>query len=153
LIISHSGKIARGVRVPLDQLYNLKTLNVTAQMIDMALSNVLYELIDKSIPAKPLGGLGEARGKLEYAAVCLALPLRPLLARETLTTRRGEVGRKTLGRGSCACPYVCGCIGTHVKIPSIPEGVAVFPQFPPRDAHPPTSEGGKTHKTYFIHIA
>lgn len=55
LIISHSGKIARGVRVPLDQLYNLKTLNVTAQMIDMALSNVLYELIDKSIPAKPLG--------------------------------------------------------------------------------------------------
>lgn len=55
LIISHSGKIARGVRVPLDQLYNLKTLNVTAQMIDMALSNVLYELIDKSIPANPLG--------------------------------------------------------------------------------------------------
>lgn len=55
LIISHSGKIARGVRVPLDQLYNLKTLNVTAQMIDMALSNVLYELIDKSILAKPLG--------------------------------------------------------------------------------------------------
>lgn len=55
LVISHTGKIARGVRVPLDQLYNLKTLNVTARMIDMALSNVLYELIDKSIPAKPLG--------------------------------------------------------------------------------------------------
>lgn len=55
LIISHSGKIARGAYVPLDQLYNLKTLNVTAPMIDMALSNVLYELIDKSIPAKPLG--------------------------------------------------------------------------------------------------
>lgn len=55
LIISHPGKIARGAHVPLDQLYNLKTLNVTAQMIDMALSNVLYELIDKSIPAKPLG--------------------------------------------------------------------------------------------------
>lgn len=55
LIISHSGKIAKGVRVPLDQLYNLKTLNVTAQMIDMALSNVLYELIDKSIPANPPG--------------------------------------------------------------------------------------------------
>lgn len=55
LVISHAGKIARGVRVPLDQLYNLKTLNVTARMIDMALSDVLYELIDKSIPAKPLG--------------------------------------------------------------------------------------------------
>lgn len=55
LVISHAGKIARGVHVPLDQLYNLKTLNVTARMIDMALSNVLYELIDKSIPAKPLG--------------------------------------------------------------------------------------------------
>lgn len=55
MIISHSSKIARGVHVPLDQLYNLKTLNVTAQMIDMALSNVLYELIDKSIPTNPLG--------------------------------------------------------------------------------------------------
>lgn len=55
LIISHSSKIARGVCVPLDQLYNLKTLNVTAQMIDMALSNVLYELIDKSITATPPG--------------------------------------------------------------------------------------------------
>lgn len=61
-IISHSGKIARGVRVPLDQLYNLKTLNVTAPMIDMALSNVLYELIDKSIPAKPPGGFGGQGG-------------------------------------------------------------------------------------------
>lgn len=61
-IISHSGKIARGVRVPLDQLYNLKTLNVTAPMIDMALSNVLYELIDKSIPANPPGGFGGQGG-------------------------------------------------------------------------------------------
>lgn len=70
LIISHSGKIAKGVRVPLDQLYNLKTLNVTAQMIDMALSNVLYELIDKSIPAKPLGPW---EGKKEVR-VCGCLP-------------------------------------------------------------------------------
>lgn len=61
LVISHSGKIARGVCVPLDQLYNLKTLNVTAQMIDLALSNVLYELIDKSIPAKALGPWEEKR--------------------------------------------------------------------------------------------
>lgn len=31
-------------------------------MIDMALSNVLYELIDKSIPAKPLGPLEGKKG-------------------------------------------------------------------------------------------
>lgn len=62
LIISHSGKIARGAHVPLDQLYNLKTLNVTTSMIDMALSNVLYELIDKSIPAKPFGPLEGKKG-------------------------------------------------------------------------------------------
>lgn len=55
MVISHAGKIARGVCVPLDQLYNLKTLNVTTRMIDMALSNVLYKLIDKSIPENPLG--------------------------------------------------------------------------------------------------
>ena len=54
--------MARGVRVPLDQLYNLKTLNVTAGMIDMALSNVLYELIDKSIPGAPGGSRGAGIG-------------------------------------------------------------------------------------------
>lgn len=88
LVISHSGKIARGVRVPLDQLYNLKTLNVTARMIDMALSNVLYELIDKSIPAKPLG---RWEGKKKVREVCLMVPLRPVSAR---TGTLGSWGRR-----------------------------------------------------------
>lgn len=38
-------------------------------MIDMALSNVLYELIDKSIPAKPLGRWGGKEEVREHSGL------------------------------------------------------------------------------------
>lgn len=124
MIISHSGKIARGVRVPLDQLYNLKTLNVTAQMIDMALSNVLYELIDKSIPANPLGpweGKKEVREHGFFAWCCL-LDLLPARTHASPQGRRVE----TLGCRLRACPgpYGCGCIGTYADV-SVSAGIVV----------------------------
>lgn len=108
-VISHSGKIARGVCVPLDQLYNLKTLNVTARMIDMALSNVLYELIDKSIPAKPLG---HWEGKNKVREVCLMVPFQICVRTQRDIRKLGEM----LNCRPCAPSHVFASNGTSAEL-------------------------------------
>lgn len=111
LVISHSGKIARGVCVPLDQLYNLKTLNVTARMIDMALSNVLYELIDKSIPAKPLGHW-EGRKKVRECSGS------PGVASQNCVHAQRDIGKlgETLKCCLCARVHVYSSNGTSAEL-------------------------------------
>lgn len=70
-------------------------------MIDMALSNVLYELIDKSIPAKALGRWEGKKEVRERSGL-------PDAASQTCAcTHRDTEG---LGEASNCCP----CASTHV---------------------------------------
>lgn len=78
-------------------------------MIDMALSNVLYELIDKSIPVlnppphyhypPPPGGFVREEVREGEPAVCLMLPLKGLSAFAHTNTHTRKTTRPEGGSG------------------------------------------------------